>query len=198
MAKIFVTDVKDAEEVKPVEEGAQEVAVPVVVDPQVEEQPEQVSPVDEGVHVEVKAAEEEVSDAAPATSEEPAAADDFSPEVEAPVEEHEPPAETEDAPAPVDEAPVAIPDDASAEGAADVTPGEEEVPEAPVEVPVEAPVVVSAAGESEAPQLTFESVINDQVPAVREELPYERIPAECFTNTFDCVANPENRCCDFQ
>ena len=39
----------------------------------------------------------------------------------------------------------------------------------------------------------------DALPqAVREELPYERIPAECFTNTFDCVADPENRCCDFQ
>ena len=95
--------------------------------------------------------------------------------------------------------------------AADEAPVEEEVPlaaaadEAPVEeeVPLaaaadEAPVEEEAIDEPEAPQLTFESVIKDQVQAVREELPYERIPAECFTNTFDCVADPENRCCDFQ
>jgi hypothetical protein len=33
---------------------------------------------------------------------------------------------------------------------------------------------------------------------VREQQPYERIPAECFINAFDCTAEPENRCCSFQ
>ena len=33
---------------------------------------------------------------------------------------------------------------------------------------------------------------------VRDEKPYERIPAECFTNTYDCQVDPDNRCCDFQ
>ncbi len=77
----------------------------------------------------------------------------------------------------------------------EVKPVEEEVP--PVLVLDEAPVVVAEDSPAES-KLTFESVINDQVPVVHEDQPYERIPAECFTNTFDCTANPENRCCDFQ
>ena len=77
----------------------------------------------------------------------------------------------------------------------EVKPVEEEVP--PVLVIDEAPVVVAEDSPAES-KLTFESVINDQVPVVHEDQPYERIPAECFTNTFDCTANPENRCCDFQ
>ena len=180
MAKLFVTDVKNAEELKPVED--KEEAVPVAVAPQVEEQPGPINPVDEVQDVGVKAAEE--TPVTPPTIEAPA---ELTPEVETPAEEQEAPAAADEAPAPVNEAPIATADEA---------PIEEEVPLAAAAD--EAPVEEEAIDEPEAPQLTFESVIKDQVQAVREELPYERIPAECFTNTFDCVADPENRCCDFQ
>ena len=73
--------------------------------------------------------------------------------------------------------------------------------QAPAEVEdVQAPAEVENVQAPDVPEkkLTFESVINDQVPVVLDEQPYERIPAECFTQTFDCQANPANRCCDFQ
>jgi len=77
----------------------------------------------------------------------------------------------------------------------EVTTSVEEI-EQEAEAPAPAPVIPEVA--SEEPKLTFESVINDQIPVAVEEQPYERIPAECFTNVHDCTANPENRCCDFQ
>ena len=80
----------------------------------------------------------------------------------------------------------------------EVTTSTEEIEQEAAEAPAPTPAPVVPEVASEEPKLTFESVINDQVPVVVEEQPYERIPAECFTNVHDCTANPENRCCDFQ
>ena len=44
------------------------------------------------------------------------------------------------------------------------------------------------------------SIINEEIPGVAKvtEEPYERIPSECFTMSFDCKANPEHMCCTYQ
>jgi hypothetical protein len=43
----------------------------------------------------------------------------------------------------------------------------------------------------------YEKIINDEGPIVPEEKPYERIPTECFTETFDCDMDPKFKCCPF-
>ena len=109
-------------------------------------------------------------------------------------------------PPPVVQAPAEVQDVQAPAEVEDVqAPAEVEDVQAPaeaedVQAPAEAEDVKSPAEVEDVPEkkLTFESVINDQVPVVLDEQPYERIPAECFTQTFDCQANPENRCCDFQ
>ena len=60
-----------------------------------------------------------------------------------------------------------------------------------IPVPLETPSQVEA-------QIKFEKIINDEVGVnVLEEEPYERIPAECFTEAFDCDQDPEDKCCAF-
>jgi len=65
----------------------------------------------------------------------------------------------------------------------EVVKGEVEV------VNLEIPVVVEA-------QKKFAKIINDEVAvgAPKNE-PYQRIPAECFTESFDCDQDPDNKCC---
>lgn len=123
-------------------------------------------------------------------------------EVQAPVEDVQPAAEVENVQTPLED--IQAPAEDVPAPAEDVQPAaevENVQPAAEVE-DVQAPIEVEnvqAPGEDfPEKKLTFESVINDQVPVVLDEQPYERIPAECFTQTFDCQANPANRCCDFQ
>ena len=58
-------------------------------------------------------------------------------------------------------------------------------------IPVPNPVVVEQ-------QKKFEKIINEaeNVGTVDQE-PYERIPAECFTQSFDCDTDPDFKCCAF-
>jgi len=65
----------------------------------------------------------------------------------------------------------------------EVVKGEVEV------VDLEIPVVVEA-------QNKFAKIINDEVAVgVPKNEPYQRIPAECFTESFDCDQDPDNKCC---
>jgi len=65
----------------------------------------------------------------------------------------------------------------------EVVKGEVEV------VDLEIPVVVEA-------QKKFAEIINDEVAVgVPKNEPYQRIPAECFTESFDCDQDPDNKCC---
>ena len=44
----------------------------------------------------------------------------------------------------------------------------------------------------------YEQIINDEVGSIPDtDEPYERIPAECFTESFDCDQDPTNKCCAF-
>lgn len=69
-----------------------------------------------------------------------------------------------------------------------VKKGEVEV--VPVEIPIE-PVVVEA-------QKKYEEIVNDEigVGVLESSEPYQRIPAECFTQPINCdQANADNKCC---
>ena len=60
----------------------------------------------------------------------------------------------------------------------------------PVEIPIE-PVVVEA-------QKKYEKIVNDEigVGVLESSEPYQRIPAECFTQPINCdQANADNKCC---
>lgn len=58
-------------------------------------------------------------------------------------------------------------------------------------VDLEIPIVVEA-------QKKYAKIINDEVGVgVPENEPYQRIPAECFTESFDCDQDPDYKCCDF-
>ena len=44
----------------------------------------------------------------------------------------------------------------------------------------------------------YEQIINeDSVASIPDEEPYERIPAECFTESFDCEVDPNHKCCAY-
>jgi len=59
-------------------------------------------------------------------------------------------------------------------------------------VDLEIPIVVEA-------QKKYAKIINDEVGVgvPPENEPYQRIPAECFTESFDCDQDPDYKCCDF-
>lgn len=87
-------------------------------------------------------------------------------------------------PAPPPEAPkLETPNSVAVNDPQDVVKGEVEV------VDLEIPVVVEA-------QNKYAKIINDEVGvgAPKTE-PYQRIPAECFTESFDCDKDPDNKCC---
>jgi len=108
--------------------------------------------------------------------------DEVKPEVEVP----EVP---EDDPTPPPSPPPKIPskpetsNSVAIEAPKEVVKGEVEV------VDLEIPVVVEA-------QNKFAKIINDEVTVgVPKNEPYQRIPAECFTESFDCDQDPDNKCC---
>jgi len=81
-----------------------------------------------------------------------------------------------------------IPVDAEQQSEVIVKKGEVEV--VPVEIPIE-PVVVEA-------QKKYEKIVNDEigVGVLESSEPYQRIPAECFTQPINCdQANADNKCC---
>merc|ERR1711953_272126 len=42
----------------------------------------------------------------------------------------------------------------------------------------------------------YEKIINDEVGSIPDtDEPYQRIPAECFTESFNCDDDPTNKCC---
>ena len=42
----------------------------------------------------------------------------------------------------------------------------------------------------------YEKIINDEVGSIPDtDEPYQRIPAECFTESFNCDNDPTNKCC---
>lgn len=45
-----------------------------------------------------------------------------------------------------------------------------------------------------APHLSHVPLVELPIP---EEEPYERIPAECFTMSFDCKTSPSHMCCAY-
>ena len=57
-------------------------------------------------------------------------------------------------------------------------------------MPLETPQVI-------AEQQKYEQIINDEVVPKLEQEPYDRIPAECFTQNFDCVKDSQNMCCAY-
>ena len=60
-----------------------------------------------------------------------------------------------------------------------------------IPVPLETPQVI-------AEQQKYEQIINDEVVVPKlEQEPYDRIPAECFTQNFDCVKDSQNMCCAY-
>lgn len=60
-----------------------------------------------------------------------------------------------------------------------------------IPVPLENPAVQSEVEK-------YEQIINDEVGSIPDSgEPYERIPAECFTEDFDCEVEPSNKCCAF-
>ena len=59
-----------------------------------------------------------------------------------------------------------------------------------IPVPLENPAVI-------AEQQKYEKIINDEVVPTLEQEPYDRIPAECFTQNFDCEADSQNMCCAY-
>ena len=81
-----------------------------------------------------------------------------------------------------------IPVDSEQQSEVIVKKGEVEV--VPVEIPIE-PVVVEA-------QKKYEKIVNDEigVGVLESSEPYQRIPAECFTQPINCdQANADNKCC---
>ena len=48
-------------------------------------------------------------------------------------------------------------------------------------------------------QKKFEQIINEGVTVgvPPSEAPYDRIPTECFTESFDCQKDPRHKCCSF-
>ena len=61
-----------------------------------------------------------------------------------------------------------------------------------IPVPLETPEIVEE-------RKKLEQIINEGVTAgvPISEAPYDRIPAECFTETFDCQQDPNHYCCSF-
>lgn len=73
------------------------------------------------------------------------------------------------------------------------------VKEVPIVVKGEAiPVPLENPAEEEAFK-KYEEIINHDKAAsvVPDDAPYERIPAECFTEAFDCQLDPGHKCCPF-
>ncbi len=92
--------------------------------------------------------------------------------------------------------------DAAGEETTDLPPRDEipvdanrvKVKEVPTVVKGEAiPVPIDIVNDT---QKKFADIINDEVTiGVPTDEPYNRIPTECFTQTFDCVKDPTNPCC---